>query len=178
MHIPIFRLQWWFILMIKLSALSLSFLTHWESHICGYTQHPACTRLDYVYLSLHSLLLGRRGMESAASPRLRLGAGISPREDLGLEKLCIWPGVTPGSLAQSRCSVDTGWLRGYILLLLTWAVGHTNNKMVLSPGWHQRAWLQVLSLLLTHCFSPAQALNLSVSSLISIMEVIMHALLV
>ena len=51
-------------------------------------------------------------MESAAAPRFRLGAGISPREDLGLEKLCIWPGVTPGSLACSRCSVDTGLTLG------------------------------------------------------------------
>ena len=48
--------------------------------------------------------------------------------------------------------------------------------MVLSPAWHQRACLQVLSLLLMHCFLPAQALNLSISSLISIMEAIMHAL--
>lgn len=132
MHIRIFRLQWWFILMIKLSALSLTFLTHWKSHICRYTQRPACIRLDYVYLSLHSLLLGSRGMEFAASPRLRLGAGISPREDLGLEKLCIWPGVTPGSLAWSRCSVDTGmiqWLHPPVAELRCWPHNQQNGPL-------------------------------------------------
>ena len=95
--------------------------------------------------------------------------GSRPREASGqVSPQQAWHGV--------GAQWTQGWSNGYILLLLNWAVGHTANKMVLSPAWHQRACLQVLSLLLMHCFLPAQALNLSISSLISIMEAIMHAL--
>ena len=91
--------------------------------------HGKPERSSHVW---NRLLLGRKGMEFAASPRLRLGAGISPREDLGPEKLCIWPGVTPGSLAWSRCSVDTGmiqWLHPPVAELRCWPHNQQNGPL-------------------------------------------------